>query len=284
MSSLRAKQTVHSAKFAEKRRKEFIVVFFLCTLCLLSVLAAFILLIRSAPLQIRNVEVAGNNFTPKDEISNAVQKALTDGVGRLIPDTSILFFSKSKITAAIATQFPDVKNFSVSRSGFSEITISLNERTPAAIVCAGFRDVEAGDTDCFWTDEHGLVFTSLASSSMSFKDQAFNHYYLPGGVEIGKNFVEESRFKELETFVGGARRAGLDPRGVLIGENGQYEMYIKNIKGDSEATVYFDDRSSFDSTLSNLLTFWNNALSTKKDRAFDYINLRFGNTVYYSRE
>ena len=64
-------------------------------------------------------------------------------------------------------------------------------------------------------------------------------------------------------------------------------MFIKNTQKDSEITVYFDDRSPFDSTLQNLLTFWQDSIENKKATstpAFDYINLRFGNTVYYSTQ
>lgn len=290
MSSLRAKHAVHSSKFAEKRRRELLVVFFLCTLCMLSVIAAFILLIRSGPLQIVNVNVAGTSVSGKDLIAEATQKALTDGTRHLIPDTSILFFPKSKIAAAITSQFPDVKDFSISRTGFSEITISIYDRTPAAIVCAGFRD-ESGDSACLWSDEHGFVFSPIASSSTAYNDRAFNRYYIPSGLELGKYFIEEKKFKELEQFVRGAARGGLEPLGVLIGENGQYEMYVKNRRGDSEATVYFDTHAPFDATLSNLLIFWQNGLENRKVNAratstpaFDYINLRFGNTVYYSTE
>lgn len=290
MSSLRTKHTVHSSKFAERKRREIVIVFFLCSFCAILLLTAFILLVRSGPLQIMNVNVVGTSLSGNDLIANAAHKVLTDGTRRFVPDTSILFFSKSKIATVIASQFPNVKDFSISRTGFSQITISIYDRTPVAIVCTGFRD-EEGNDDCLWSDERGFVFSPVASTSMEYNESTYNHYYVPGGVELGKYFLEEKIFRDLEIFMKGAVHGGLETRGILIGENGQYEMYIKNRNGASEATVYFDNRAPFDATLENLLTFWQNGLEKKKSSlsststsAINYINLRFGNTVYYSTE
>ena len=71
---------------------------------------------------------------------------------------------------------------------------------------------------------------------------------------------------------------------MLINENGAYELYAKN-KDNSEAIIYFDDRSSLRKTSSNLIAFWNDSQIIKKGATtalmFDYINLRFGNNNFY---
>ncbi len=238
-------------------------------------------------LQVREVLVDGSTLLPKDEISNEALASLGGSYGGIIPHTSILFFPDSEIHEAVSTKFKEIQDFTIHRSGFDSLTISLAEREPAAIVCAGFREESTRD-DCYWSDKHGYIFASTASSAASYNEEAFDHFYVPadsGEVKPGKNFVEENLFNDLLNFIHGATKAGLEPLGLLVGENGEYEMYIKNKKGDTEATVSFDNKAPLDTMLSNLLVFWENSNSTKKATstpAYDYINLRFGNTVYYS--
>lgn len=285
MSSLR---NLQSQKFIERRKKKMQALVFLCTLAFFTLSATGILFLRSSFIQVQKVSVKGTTIVPEKAIEASALSALSGSYFNVIPHSSIFFVSKRRIREALSKEYAEINNFTISRSGLSKITISLKERTPVAIVCSGFRE-EGDENDCFVSDSSGYVFSS-ASTTVLANAADFNHYYVPtdkGDITPGTNFVVESRFKELEKFLLGARRAGLLPLGVLVGDNGEYEMYLKNKKGESEATVYFDDRAPFDTTLTNLLTFWNNPSekrSATTTQSFDYINLRFGNTVYYSTE
>lgn len=279
----------HSPKYAQKKRNKILGLLVLFFLCVVTVLVAFVLLMRSSFLQIDTVTIEGSTLMPKESIKALALNALSGNYMKVFPLTNIIFFPKSKIKKILSDNFKDIKDFSIFRSGLSSITISIAERVPVAIVCSGFRYETSAD-DCYWSDAHGYVFGSVDPSTTSFSDTIYNHYYVPtdkADITPGKNFVDEKRFKELENFTQGAIKGGLQPLAILIGDNGEYEMYMKNKIGDSEMTVYFDDRRPFDATLENLLTFWQNTFDIHKATStpvFDYINLRFGNTIYYSRE
>jgi hypothetical protein len=279
----------HSPKYAEKKRKKILGLLILFLLCITAVLVTFIFLMRSSFLQINTVSIEGSTLVPKEAIEAKALSALSGNYFKVIPLSNIIFFPKSKIKKILSDNFKDIKDFSIFRSGLSSITISIAERVPIAIVCSGFRD-ETSSGDCYWSDARGYVFGSVDPSATSFSDTTYDHYYVPtdkGDITPGKNFLEEKRFKDLENFTHGAEKGGLNPLAILIGDSGEYEMYMKNKIGDSEMTVYFDDRRPFDSTLSNLLTFWQNTFDTRKATStpvFDYINLRFGNTIYYSTQ
>ena len=72
---------------------------------------------------------------------------------------------------------------------------------------------------------------------------------------------------------------------IAYDSNGNFELYIKN-KDQSITVVYFDDRTPFDKTAENFLAFWQSAQDKKLGLTvvptFDYINLRFGNNVFYT--
>lgn len=281
--------SLHSPKYLKERKRKRSILLFLSVLAVLSVLAAGILLLRLPSFQIGKVEVEGSTFASKEEIARAALNSLTGSYLGIVPRSNIFFFPKSKITEAVRGAFPEVQDFSIHRTGWGEITISLAERVPVAIVCAGFRE-DGEHANCFWSDKRAYLFSSTASSSIVWNDGAYDRFYVPGqgeNIGLGKTFIDEGRFSDLVNFMEGALKGGLLPLGVLIGENGEYEMYVKNKGGDTEATIYFDDRSPFEATLSNLITFWNDNGKTGKattTQAYNYINLRFGNAVYYSSQ
>ena len=62
---------------------------------------------------------------------------------------------------------------------------------------------------------------------------------------------------------------------------------MKEATTTRDITVYFDDKIPFENTLSNLVTFWKDAVIKNRNAnapVFDSINLHFGNTVYYSKQ
>jgi hypothetical protein len=319
---------LNSSKFAEKKRKQKVTIFFLSVLCLVTLLATVILLLRSSLFKVNSIMVKSPPNLSADLLSDLPVEAIKSkalatiqadtgkNVWGIFPADNILFVSKSKLEKTLQDTFKEINTITIKKTGFQEITLSVQERIPVAIVCFSFleggsaADGNTGALNCFYSDRHGYIFSSISSSTIlssftkisssvslpSFATlDSYSYYYVPtdkATSPLGTTFVTEKRFEELENLTNGAHQGGLSPLGILIGDNGEYELYVKNKKGDSEVTIYFDDKVPFDTTLSNLLTFWQNPLGTagvkgKKATttpAFDYINLRFGNTVYYSTQ
>jgi|GEM_PF-2746383 len=267
MSSVKSTRVVHSSKYAQKKRARRMTTFFLLMFCFAILATSGILISRSSYLKIDSIVVKGVSDTLAGKVRMNALAAAGGG--------------SKEVEKVLRENFHEINTLDVRRSGLRELTLKLMERTPAAIVCSGFRDEEDSST-CYLSDRSGFIF---APASTTLATQTFTRYYVPtdrGNSPIGTIFVDGNRFQDLEKFVSGARKGGLSPLGVLIGEHGEYEMYVKNMNSDSEVTIYFDDKSPFETTLSNLLVFWQNSRSTKQ--SFDYINLRFGNTVYYSTQ
>ena len=98
------------------------------------------------------------------------------------------------------------------------------------------------------------------------------------------NFIDKALFHDLQKFIDTIQRAHISTVGILIGENNRFELYLKNTDL-TEVTVYFDNRLPFNKTATNLVAFWNDSITKKKNATttpiFDYINLRFGNNIFY---
>lgn len=140
------------------------------------------------------------------------------------------------------------------------------------MICDGFREDEEGE-HCSFADKQGIIFEKVATSS----DKIYFKYY-------SSNEINQDKFIQLQNFVKNVENSGIIATGLLLSEDGSYELYIKNVD-QSTAVVYFDDRTSLDKVVSNLSVFWKNSLNKKIGSDlipnFEYINLRFGNNIFY---
>ena len=266
-------RTLQSAKYLQKKRKKTILTASLAVLCVGICLAAIVLVFRLPFFQITTVKLENPGSLPANEVEKKAL-ALTEGkyLG-LIPRSSSFFYPKDAILASVTDAYKRIDTIRVVRKSFSTLEITMSERKPEAIVCEGFREEDQID-ECFFTDEDGYVY----AGSPGFSDGVYPRYYVSDSENpiLGTNFIDTKIFKELQSFVKGLRANGVSTLGILIGEEGSYELYMKN-SDQSTAVVYFDDRVPFDKSMTNLLAFWE---STKDN--FNYINLRFGNNVFFS--
>lgn len=272
----RRTRALQSAKYTQKKRKKSIIATALLVLCVGICLGVVILAFRLPFFQITTVKLESPGSLPASELEQKAL-ALTEGsYFGLIPRSSTFFYPKDEIEAAVMSAYKKIETLRVVKKSFTTLEITTSERKPEAVICEGFREEDEID-ECFFADVNGYVF----SDSPGFSDGVYPRYYANSESNkpvLGNNFMDASRFKELQAFLKGMSANGITTLGILIGEGGSYELYMKN-RDQSTAVVYFDDRTSFDKTMSNLVAFWDNT----KDN-FDYINLRFGNNVFYSKK
>ncbi len=288
----RHKNALKSSKFVQKRRKILIASTVLSIFCTLLIIINILLLSRLSVFQISDIDVIGTNNSLTDNIKEVIWSDLEGNYFGIIPRSNIIFFPKKYIMNDLISKYKIINDISVKRSGISKIIINIEERMPSAIVCDGFRGDDIVD-NCFLSDNKGYIYDKASTSDVN--DNSYNTYYYPNSKEdisTGSYFIDKNKFDDLQNFLSVSISNGLVPLGMLIGDNGEYEMYLKNVfsknaSSTDDITVYFDDKKSLKDTLSNLLVFWKDALIKAKSAnapIFDSINLHFGNTVYFSKQ
>lgn len=256
------RSSLQSPKYQQKRRRKIVAIIFLSVLCVVTLTATLVFLARLSAFQIKDIEVAGqNNLSATAIQQKALQVLLSTSTS-----ASIIFFSKKNVEEGLKKEFKGIENVGINRTSLSSIRIDISERVPSALVCSGFHEENSENDDCSFSDSKGYIFERVPKPH----PEGYNTYYVSG-----TSFVDEMRFAELQKFIYGAEQAGIDVSGILIGEDGEYEMYTSQ-----DTTVYFDDRVPFDETLAHLLAFWR---ASSPPSPLNYINLRFGNTIYYSK-
>jgi hypothetical protein len=205
---------------------------------------------------------------------------------KILPKSNIVIFPKQDIASTTKSLFKEIETISIHRSGISSISIDIKEKTPIAILCDGFE----GDNDikCFLIDFDGFAYKQVQNTNYS----NLNKYYTTALTDsdiLGKKFLEPSKLKEFDDFIKGISKIGIIPMGILINDGGQYEMYIEDTlhqtknASSTPVTIYMNDKISLSKILYNFQVFWKNYQNTvKNSKPFDYIDMRFGNTVFYA--
>ncbi len=283
MLSNKRSRTLHSAKYIEKKRKKNLFKTLFYVFCAIVVIGLIILFFRIGFMRISSVTVDTVATTTASEIEKTVLSKLEGNYLYFIPKSNTLFYPKDDIERAVTDSFKKIDTIDVSRSGLSGLSIKITEKKPTAIVCVGFHDQDDSDQNCYFSDSDAYVY----EKSPQFSEGVYPKYYISTSTDqtlVGMAFIPTDLFKNLQTFIENAGKSSISPLGLFIAENGNYELYIKNMD-NSEAVVYFDDRAPFDKTLSNFVAFWGDSFKKKKNATstpiFEYINLRYGNNIFY---
>ncbi len=275
-------RTLQSAKYLEKKRKRLVVTISLISFIFLICVLLLVLFLRLPFLQVKSVIVNGSTTVSATGIQDTVMKNLQGNYLFFIPKSNFLFYPKNRITKDILSSYNKLSDSSLELDGIDRLTVSVAERIPAVTVCEGYRDDEAENL-CYFADSSGYVYEKIEG----FYDDVYFRYYLNTSsttVSLGSPFIDPSRFSKLQSFISDLNNTIVKSNGLLIGDDGSYELYIEN-KDGSAGVVYFDDRIPLETTKTNLVVFWQNALNKKIGLSympsFEYINLRFGRNIFY---
>lgn len=279
----RRSRILKSPKLVQKKRKKLIITALLSFSCIILFIIFLILFFQLNFLQISSIEIKGNSTLSSQEIQQLTLETVEGYYFGLIPKSNSLFYPKNLISNTLTNSFKKIDNLKIRRKGLSGLKIDIIEKEPVALACKGFRNEEENEQKCYSVDENGFVF----EESPLFSEGVYPYYYINLDDDkdiVGDFFIDTDLFKDLQDFIKIIKDSRISAIGILIGENGQYELYIKNVDL-SESIIYFDDKISFEKTASNLIAFWNETVFNKNGTSsapiFEYINLRFGNNIFY---
>ncbi len=238
----------------------FLLVLFLCIWWFLN--ASFLL--------IRDVEVSGNNVVPASSIEAA---ALHDTLGKyigLFSKADIFFYPKDQITRDLLALYPTLKTVRVGAKDFHTIQIEVTERSPYALWCF------ADDAHCVLLDADGLAY----ANAPEYSGQVYTTYVSgQRGNTLPQQFLTPEKFHTLAALVDAfSKKLGSDHvREVGVDEN--EDVHLKISSGYELILPLDADTGTIFNNFSLALTsapFSSHPLSD-----FQYIDLRFGDKVYY---
>ena len=218
---------------------------------------------------VNNISVLGTKIVSPKLVRAYTETLLHDGTTPVISRGNIFAYPRDSIEKGIAERFPRVLSAKVSRESFlaQAITVAISERQQFASWCAD-------KSKCYAMDNGGFIFADAATSTTNAGP------IFRGGITASTSPIRQiflpGHFTEISDFFKVLRHAGFAPAEV-------------EIIGNQDFTVLFSEgffmKATLGSDANNRLRNLEIALTAEpikgKVSKLEYIDLRFGNRVYY---
>ncbi len=257
----RRNETLHSPRLArkERRRKTRRLLFF-------SIfgagLAIGILYIFNTPrFLLSQVAVNGTDETTTKEVRTLAERSLSGTYLGFISRAHPFFYPKIELVGQVRAAFPQFARVDVSREGLSQLRVEITPRTPVALWCA--------KGACAYLDEESVVFSEAPLGSERL------YYQLSGEA------IDSKQLKSLLSFFGQLENQGLVPLQANFTETGSVVVTLR-----SGARLFIQENEGYDTALKRLTVLLRESgliprQGTTAELAVDYIDLRYGNKVYF---
>ena len=255
-------------RLRERRRRQRIIAFCICMIGGIGLVAGIGGASHLEKFAIKDVLVEGVKELSAEVLARAVRDGLADKEFQLFSHKNMFLYPKSAIEAALAGNYPRIHNVTITRPSLlaQAITVTVREREPFALWCAS-------DNQCFVMDEHGFIYADAG-------DAPHNPYVFRGGLlpntdVVGQTFLR-GRMQTTETLLRSLQDAGFKPQGIIVDSEKDFSIPLEN---GPRLLVAFDMTN--ENVLRNLETALEAESLKQRFEQLQYIDLRFGNRVYY---
>jgi cell division septal protein FtsQ len=213
--------------------------------------------------QIKEIEISGNQKVSTEDIRNSVEANIPKKI-LLFNSRSIFLVNLEKIEKELLGSFSQINMVIFDRNFPRKLIISIEERKPVAIA-------EKGGDD-FFLDDKGIIFEEVfeRSSWLVIKDQDFNQ------VELGERMIEEEKLTLILEIKSELKESGI--RINLAEVINHQRVNVKTLEGWE---IYFNLEDDIAQQVFNLITVLKEKIPSEKRGNLEYIDLRFGNQIYY---
>ena len=292
---LRRSHTIKSVRFRERRRKILIGKVVLVILGA-GVLWGLVFWLTGLPvITISAVSVSGNVSVSPYSIASSTRDLLTGRYWFTVPRSNILFYPKESIIKNILESYPRIKNVEVEFKNFHTVSVAITERETAALWCRTFvvtADASNDTSDeCFLLDSQGFIFDSLGrtvassvdvdASSTAVRSLPLVKFY--GGISsttdpVRMSYSSAEHFQESLLLADNPSSLGVNV--VAFRERPDRDLDVELV-GETRLVIgresdNFSVMSNFQSVISEP-----NFDGLEGLGKIDYIDMRFGNKVFY---
>ncbi len=225
-------------------------------------------------IQIRKVNIEGTNIINKEEVQNIVDESLSGNYLWLIPKSNTFLYSVKKLNKILVDKFPGISSLDVGRENLQKIYIKIVERKPQTLWCRGGEGENV--PDCYFVDSTGVVFASAPFFSGNV------YFIYRGGLNkedpLGAQIFSREDFLAFEDFIKQINnKFKISIVGVELKDQEDFDLLLSSGTRImlNKNTPYNDMYDNLDAILKDT-QFSSSTLPT-----LDYIDMRFGNKVYY---
>jgi len=287
---MQKRNVLNSPRLSElkrKKRKIFIRKILIFVFGFLIIIVALSYVSRIKRLNISEVDITGNNIIDTHLLKTTVEKEIFGDYLWIFPKTNILFYPKNRIKNELSNQFKRLKDITLNIKDRQILEISVTERSGKYIWCGETVNLESKPQieKCYFLDDEGYIFDEAPYFSGEVYFKFYGYVDLTDGLPTGSYFFKEN-FKNVILFKQMLEGTDVKPVAFYMQKNGDIKMLLsKENKLPANPEIRFKTNADLEKVVENLKV----ALDTEplksefktKYSSLLYIDLRFGNKVYY---
>lgn len=282
---MKKKSILNSPRLKELKRKRRRVrrnrvIFF--AVCFLIIFFGLAFASRIDKINISEIKISGNKVIETEAVEKVVKENISGRYLWIFPKTNFLIYPKAKIKRELADKFKRFNDIKLSVQNIKTLEIFVFEREGKYTWC-GAEFLEANEK-CHFMDENGYIF----DEAPYFSGEVYFRFYGPNASTdnpFGSYFLQND-FAKIISFKDTIEKMDLKPSAFELGNDGDANIYLSSgITPSISPKIIFKLDSDFNKLAENLQA----AISTdplqtdlkEKYNSLLYIDLRFGNKVYY---
>jgi cell division septal protein FtsQ len=223
--------------------------------------------------ELNAVNVGGVQAVPVADIQHFVDGIIHDGKNHFFSEANIFFYPRSLIEQDLIRNFPRIKTVVITRPSIMSRTlvVTVSERQSFALWCPSF---STASDQCAQMDESGYLFAPYDASTTPATSYIFAGE-ASSTLQIGQTF-EQDHLPGILSLLHMLDQSAVRPLGLIVGSDSDFSVPTQ--EGYTLKLSFGEDVADVLKNLKLVLTS-----SPVKDKLADleYIDLRFGNRVYY---
>lgn len=233
------------------------------------------LLIFSQIFQIKELQISGNQKVQKGDLESFVWEKVNRKIVAF-PTKSIFLVNISGVKQNLLEKFPKISESDIKRKFPDILILSIQERKPLYIFCKN-------SGPCFYLDEEGVIFDPVRNNISNGVEEIseIDGNFLkiqekrPQEIYLSKEVIEDKLLQGIKEIEGKLREIGISIKELIL-----FEEKIE-VKTGRDFEIYFNPTENISNQIQNLSLTLEKEIPPEKRGNLEYIDLRFGNKVYY---
>src|SRR3989344_3840854 len=220
-------------------------------------------------LQIKDVAVSGAQTLSSGTVETFARDRLSGEYWYVFSKSNIFLYPKQQIAADLIKAYPVLASADVHAVDFHSIAVNVVEREPRALLCSQ-------DSICLFMDENGVVY----GDAPIFSEPVYTTYSgALAGDALPKQFLTPVEFQALSALVDAIAQKLQWERIEEVSVDADKDVRIRFASGFTLMFALGDQSGDVFERLVLALTA--EPLKTHKLTDFEYLDLRFGDKLYY---
>ena len=260
-----------------RKRRRRARIFIISVVSVLLALSCLVGLTYWPALQIKDVAVSGAQTLPPGTVEAFVRDRLAGKYWYVFSKSNIFLYPRQQIAADLMRAYPVLASADVHAADFHTVAINLVEREPRALLCSQ-------DNRCLFMDENGVAYTDAPT----FSEPVYLSYYGSttrstgsgqAGSALPKQFLTPPEFQALSALVDAIAQKLPGEKVSAVTVDDVKDVRVRFADDFTLIFALVDQGGDVFERLTLAMT--SGPMAAHKLGDFQYLDLRFGDKLYY---